>query len=99
MAKVQLLVNDSDAAPRLCVLAGPSFRHLLAALRIVPRRAYAAPDYWVMDTGGLACLRAAGLQVEEGNLEPVLVELAHQMTLWIAGDWLPLWQRSAEDWP
>jgi hypothetical protein len=99
MVKVQLLVDEwhVESLPRLCVLAGPTFRDLLGALQALPSRAYAAPDFWVVDTDGIVRLREAGLHVEDGALDPVLVELAHRATLGIARDWLPPWRPSAGD--
>jgi hypothetical protein len=99
MVKIQLVVAQQHAAPRLCVLAGPTFSHLIAALQALPHRAYVAPNYWLVDTGGIARLSASGLQVETGLLEPVLRELAHRATLGMAGDDFPLWRPSTKDWP
>jgi hypothetical protein len=99
MVRIQLVVAQRHAAPRLCVLAGPTFRALVAAVRALPHRAYVAPHYWLTDSGGLVQLHAAGLQVETGLLEPSLRELAHRATLGMAGDGLPLWRPSTEDWP
>jgi hypothetical protein len=99
MAKVQLVVAQRHAAPRLCVLAGPTFRGLIAALQALPHSAYVAPHYWLVDTGGIARLGTAGLQVEMGLLEPALRELAHRVTVSMAGEGFPLWRPSTEQWP
>lgn len=98
MVKLQLLVEGShlDDLPRIFVLAGPTFRDLLAALYGLPWRAYAAPHFWVVDADGIERLCEAGLQVEEGLLDTFLVELAHRMTLGIARDWLPVWAPTAD---
>jgi hypothetical protein len=92
MVRVQLVVAQPQEVPQLCVLVGPTFRDILAALQSLPRRAYVAPNYWIVDRVGLARLRAAGLQLEAGTLEPVLRELAHRAALSLAHDWLPLYQ-------
>jgi hypothetical protein len=99
MVKLQLVVTESRAACRLCVLAGPTFGDLVDSLRMLPRSVYVAPHYWRVDMGGMAWLRAAGLQVEEGVLDPVLRDLAHSATLGLAPD-PDLERRSAvEDYP
>jgi hypothetical protein len=84
MVKLQLVVTESRAVCRLCVLAGPTFGDLVGSLHILPRSVYVAPHYWRVDMSGMAWLRAAGLQVEEGALDPVLRELAHQAILRLA---------------
>jgi hypothetical protein len=96
MVRLQLLVDEAPAPPRLCLLAGPTFRDLLAGLRVLRSRVYVAPHFWIVDAEGIAWLRAAGLQVEEGSLEPVLRELAHRATLGLARDWLPMVQSASE---
>jgi hypothetical protein len=99
MVKLQLVVAQAHAAPRLCILAGPTFRNLVTALQALPHRTYVASNYWIVDTPGLARLQAAGLEVETGMLEPTLRELAHRATCGLICDPLPVWQRSPGDWP
>jgi hypothetical protein len=98
MVRVQLVVVQQHAAPLPRVLAGPTFRNLVAALQALPRRSYVAPQYWLVDTGGMVHLHEAGLQLEAGMLEPALRELAHRVLLGMAGEGLPLWRPSAEEW-
>jgi hypothetical protein len=97
VVRVQLLVDESSAVLRLCILAGPTFRDLLAALRVLNSTAYTAPHYWRVDASGMAWLHVAVMRVEDGILEPVLRELAHRATIGLAHDWLPLWQPPAYD--
>jgi hypothetical protein len=96
MVRFQLMVAEPHQVPQLCVLAGPTFRDLLAGLRLLRSRVYVAPHFWIVDAEGIAWLRAAGLKVEEGSLEPALQELAHRATLGLARDWLPLVQSASE---
>jgi hypothetical protein len=98
MVRVQLVVVQQHAAPQPCVLAGPTFRGLVAALQALPRRSYVAPHYWLVDRGGMARLYEAGLHLESGMLQPALRELAHRVILGMAGEGLPLWRPSAEEW-
>jgi hypothetical protein len=98
MVKVQLVVVQPYATPLPRVLAGPTFRNLVAALQALPRRSYVAPQYWLVDTGGVVRLYEAGLRVDVGVLEPALRELAHRAILGTAGAELPLWRPSAEEW-
>jgi hypothetical protein len=97
LVRLQLLVAQPPEEPRLYVVAGPTFQVLVAALQGLPRRTYAAPDFWVVDREGLLQLHDTGLKVEEGALEPSLRHLAHRVTLGLARGWLAPWRPSTED--